>query len=62
MSTVPAGGRPLEPVTVPLTVTGAVEGGLVGVTVMATAPVAGPTVRGKVAAGVGPVNAGTSGV
>ena len=51
----------MEPVTVPLTVMGAVAVGAGGVTVMATFPVAGPTLRGKVAAGLGLPKIGSAG-
>ncbi len=61
MLTVPRGGRPLEPVTLPVTVTGVPVAGLGGVAVADTEAVAGPTVRGKVGAGVGAAKAGLSG-
>ena len=61
MSTVPAAGRPLVPVMLPLTVTGAVPATGLGVTVVNTVPVAGPTVRGNVYGGVGPTKAGEAG-
>ena len=62
MSTVPEGGSPLEPVTVPVTVTGVVVAGLGGVAVAVTVAVAGPTGREKVGAGVGATKAVLPGV